>query len=466
MNFKEREILELEESFKDTIEKVIAEQQTENKKIQIKDIKLVGQAKWKDKINGKEISDNVFIVEKEIIEIGKNGKERVTEQKSYYLGNKCIAGTLGNDQMIYDKTFENSEPDKLKAINTLLDVTPEEQIENNSMNKLRTKEIAEVLSAQLGRKIKEDEVQKILEDMDKQEIEELKEEKTKNKDKNNELTKKQADKIKVNQLQRVDLNQKADGRETLEKRLDLQGYKYIYVVYSEQVSQINSGEKINNTTYSLVGMKEDGTAKVLSDEFEMDSTVGNNASRMQTRINKDGTATRDNKNSSIFVRKSNKMSLSCRNDGGIIRMAMGQKTLEENEITETELGTSQTGYIPIENREVFNRNKGRHQIDKVQDEIQEHTDEGCNPKDKKDFDGDEKSGTHEHFKYTEIDENDYIPNTNMTWRQFANKCGYRGEGDIEKAVEVVNSLGSVNDKTLEEYIDDQEEEFDDVHQKR
>ena len=267
-------------------------------------------------------------------------------------------------------------------------------------------------------------------------------------------------------MQRVDLSQKADGKETLEKRLDLQGYKYIYVVYSEQVNQINSGEKINNTTYSLVGMKEDGTAKVLSDEFEMDSTVGNNASRMQTRINKDGTATRDNKNSSIFVRKSNKMSLSCRNDGGVIRMAMGQKTLEENEITETELETAQTGYIPIETREVFNRNKGRHQIDKVQDEIQEHTDEGCNPKDIEDFDGDEKTGTHEHFQYTEIDENDYIPNTNITWRQFANKCGYRGEGDIEKAVEVVNSLGSVDDKKLEEYIDDQEEEFDDAHQKR
>lgn len=41
-------------------------------------------------------------------------------------------------------------------------------------------------------------------------------------------------------------------------------------------------------------------------------------------------------------------------------MAMGQKTLEENEITETELGTSQTGYIPIETREIFNRNKGRY----------------------------------------------------------------------------------------------------------
>ena len=188
MNQKERETLKLEESFRDTIENDIIKQNTENKKIKIKDIKLVGQATWQDKINGKDISENVFIVEKEITEIDENGKERTTEQKSYYLGNKCIAGTLGNNEIIYNETFVNSEKDKLKAINELLEATPEEQIENNSMNKLRTKEIAEVLSVQLGRKIEEDEVQKTLEDMDKQEIEELKEEKTKNKDKNNELT--------------------------------------------------------------------------------------------------------------------------------------------------------------------------------------------------------------------------------------------------------------------------------------
>lgn len=465
MNQKEIEVLKLEESFRDIIENDILKQNTENRKIQIKDITLVGKATWKDKINGKNISNNIFIVKKEIIEKGENGKERITEQKNYYLGNKCIAGTLGNNEIIYDETFVNSEPDKLKAIDNLLKTIQKEQIENNSMNKLKTKELAELLTAQLGRKIEEDEVQKVLEEMDKQDTEEQKED-AKDEDENKKLTKNQADKVKVNQLQRVDLEQKADGKETLANRLDLQGYKYIYVIYSEELNKMNPGERINNTTYSLVGMKEDGTAKILSDEFEMDSTVGNNASRMQTRINKDGTASRDNKNSSIFVRKSNKMTLSCRNDGGMIRMAMGQKTLEENEITETELATSQTGYIPIQTREVFNRNKGIHQIDKVQDEIQEHTDEGCNPKDVKDFDGNEKTSTHEHIEYTEVDEDDYIPNTNMTWRQFANKCGYRGEGDIEKAVEVVNSLGSVNDKKLEEYIDDQEEEFDDVHKKR
>ena len=54
MNQKEREILKLEESFRDTIENDILSQQTENKKTEIKDIKFVGQATWKDKINGKD----------------------------------------------------------------------------------------------------------------------------------------------------------------------------------------------------------------------------------------------------------------------------------------------------------------------------------------------------------------------------------------------------------------------------
>ena len=44
MNQKEKETLKLEESFKDTIENNILKQNTENKKIKIKDIKIVRQA--------------------------------------------------------------------------------------------------------------------------------------------------------------------------------------------------------------------------------------------------------------------------------------------------------------------------------------------------------------------------------------------------------------------------------------
>ncbi len=473
MEQKEREILNVEESFRDIIENDINEKQTKNKKIEIKDIKLVGQAIWKDKVNGKDISDYVFIVEKQITEIDENGRERITEQKSYYLGDKCIAGTLGNEELIYNGVFANSEPDKVKAINELLGSTPEEEIEKNSMNRLQNKELSEVLTAHFGRKISEEEVQKLLEDMNEQELEELKEEKEeknngKEKEEQDKLSQKQTEKIKVNGIQKADLNQKVDGKETLGKRLDLDGYNYIYVVYSEKVKEINPNAKINDTTYSLVGMNDDGRAKVLNDEFEIESSVGNNASKVQTRINADGTATRDSKDSSVFTRKSNGMTVGCRNDSGIVRMSLGQKTLEENEITSTEIRTSKTGYIPIQTREVFNRNKGMYQIDKIQDEVKEHTDNGCNPKEVEDFDGNENTATHIDADYTEIDENDYIPNTNMTWREFANKCGYRGNGteDIKKAVEVVEKMDVVNDEVLEEHIEEIEEEFEEERRKR
>ena len=401
MNQKERKILKLEESFRDIIENDILKQQTENKKIKIKDIKFVGSAEWKDKINGQERADVVFIVEKEIIEKSEDGKERVTEQKSYYLGDKCVAGELGNGEILYGETFAISEPDKMEAIKDLLEKTSEEEIENNSMNKLQTKEIAEVLTAHLGREVKENEVNKLLEEMDKQELEGLSEKKEQENEgkekKKNTLSKKQADKIKVNGIQKVDLNKKVDGKETLGKRLDLSGYENMYVVYSENVDEITSGEKRNNTTYSLVGVKSDGTAKVLNDEFEMDNTVGNGATREQTKIRANSTATRDNKDMSVYTRKSNGMSIGCENDMENVNMFLYQKTVEENENVGIQIETSQTPVIPIETREIMNRNKGMYQKEKVQDEIQEHTDEGCMPKDVKDFDGDENTETHEHF---------------------------------------------------------------------
>ena len=287
MNQMEREILILEENFRDTIENDIAKNQSENKKTEIKDIKLVGQATWKDKISGKDISDNVFIVEKEIIETDENGKERVTEQKSYYLGNRCVAGTLGNDEIVYSKSFAESEIDKQKAINDLIDKISEKEIEKNSMNKLKNEELKEILTEYLGRKITEEELPSLLEKMNNQEIEEVqgKIEKRENKEEeNNKLSKRQTDKIKVNQVQRIDLEQKADGVKELGKKLDLDGYRYIYVVYSENVKEIKQDENINNTTYSLVGIKDDGTASVMNNEFEMDKTVGNNAGRLQTKM--------------------------------------------------------------------------------------------------------------------------------------------------------------------------------------
>ena len=435
MNQKEKEILKIEESFKDTIENDIYENNTQNKKVEIKDIKYVGEATWQDKVNGKLISDKVFIVDIEIKEIDEDGKERITPQKSCYLGDKCIGGTIGDGQMLFKSTFENSEPDKMQAVNELLENTTEQEIENNSMNKLQNKELAEVLTAHLGRKVSEEEVQKLLEEMDKSEIEDLKDEKEEKKDKDeNDLSKKQTEKIKVNGIQKADLNKKVDGKETLGQRLDLEEYDSLYVVYSDKVDDISAGTKRNNTTYSLVGMTKDGEARVLNSEFEMDKTVGNNASRETTKIRANNTATRDNNDLSIYTRKSNGMSIGCENNQGYVDMFLYQKKLEENENVGIQIETSQTCIIPMETREIMNINKGIYQKEKIQDEIEEHTEHGCNPDNVKDFDGEEITETHEH-----IDINYYVQDI----------LNYENDEGEEKIKEVFTEK-EVRDKLLRE----------------
>ena len=412
MNQREKEILELEEDLKDTIENELIKNQTENKEVSIKDIKFVGQATWQDKINGKSISDNVFIVEKEIKEIDEEGKERITEQKNYYLGDKCIGGTIGENEIAYNSSFENSEPDKMQAVNELLERTSEKEIEAHSLNSLKRKEIAEVLTAHLGKEEREDKDE-------------------------NDLSEKQAEKVKVNGIQKANLNKKVDGKETLGKRLDLEQYDSIYVVYSEKVKEVTADSKINNTTYSLVGMTKDGEARVLNDEFDMDKTVGNNASREQTKIRADGTATRDNEDLSVYTRKSNGVSIGCENNQGSVQMFMYQKTLEENENVGIQIETSQTPVIPIETREIMNRNKGIEQKERIQDEVEEHTEEGCNPKDVKDYDGLEYTQTHSHLSDEAL--NSYVTEI----LNYENVVG-------EEKIKEVFSENEVRDKLLRE----------------
>lgn len=400
MNQREIEILQIEESFKDILENQLQKENTEKRKIEIKNIKYVGEASWKDKINGKEISDNLFIVEKAITEINKEGKEEKKEIENLYLGERCIGGRIDNIP-VYSFNFKESEPDKVEAVNKLLESISEKELNEYSMVKLENKQMAEILSKFLGKEIKPEEIEKELENMQKEDIEEIKNDKNKDK---NEMTKKQTEKIKINGIQEANLNKLVDGKETLGKRLDLQGYDKLFVIHSEKIDEISgNNSKKNNTAYSIVGISKDGTAKRLDDEFQMDSSVGNNANKDQTKIRANSTATRDNRDTSVYTRKSNGVSIGCENDMGNINMFMYEKTREENENMGIQIETSKTPIIPIETKNIMNRNKGIYQKEKVQDEIEEHTEEGCNPKDVKDFDGEKTTGTHEHFDEAYID---------------------------------------------------------------
>jgi len=481
MTRKEREILKLEENFKDIVEKDVAERQESNTEIIIKDIKMVGQINYNDKINSQKLTGNVFIVEKQIAEIDKFGGKRITEQKTYYLNDKCIGGDLGNGEIVYKQSFLMSEPEKLNSIKDLIEKTPEEEIEKTSMNKLQTKEVAEVLSVAWSRKVTEKEAQKILNHMDESEKEEIKnsndKEKTikklkesgiisekgkKNeKEQETELSKKQADKIKVNGIEKVNLNEKIDGIETLGQRLDLEEYDDMYVVYSTNVDDINPGKKRNDTMYSLVGIKKDGTAKVLNDEFEMDKSYGNNGTQKSTKIRADSTATRDNKDVSVYTRKSNGMSIGCENDMGEVNLFIYQKTYEKNENVGIQIETSKTGRIPVETRRVMNRNKGIYQKDQVQKEIEEHTnaeDNPHNPENVQDFDGNENTETHIHddelekyvqeiFNYKDDDGNEHIKEifTEKEVREKLQRELEKNAGNLSKEQAVENVKEEMNE---------------------
>lgn len=424
---KQKEILKLEEEFKDKIQIDLEKEQKEDKRVTITNIKLAGKASWQDKINGKLISENVFIVEIEISETEEDGHKRKTKQEKIYLGEEHIAGRIVgyNKEIIFNPNFEKIEIDKFMAVNNLLNKVSEKAIEENSLNTLKRKEISEVLSAYYGRQVSEDEVEKMI------------------KEKQNSKTRKK------------DLDKKGEQKENEKDNLSEKATK--------NVNDINPQTKRNNTTYSLVGMKKDVEAKVLNDEFEMDKSAGSSASKNSTKIRANNTATRDNKDLSVYTRKSNGASIGCENNQGNIDIFFYQRTLKDNEKVGIQVETSQTKAIPLETRELLSENKGISRKDKVKDETEKHTKKGCNPSDIRDFDGKEDTSSHKHIDnnidYKDVDERDYIPNTDMTCIEFANRCGYRGEGWLKVAVEAVNKLTEINQENLNKFIDDIEDDY-------
>ena len=121
MELKERKMLEELRDFRNSLEKDFKKQETQNKKTEIKDIIYLGDAKWKDKINGNELSEKLYIVEKEVIFIGEDGKKEVKDISNYYLGDKCVGGFLGDSgEPIFNEIIKLSEPEKIKSMEDLI----------------------------------------------------------------------------------------------------------------------------------------------------------------------------------------------------------------------------------------------------------------------------------------------------------------------------------------------------------
>ena len=66
--------------------------------------------------------------------------------------------------------------------------------------------------------------------------------------------------------------------------------------------------------------------------------------------------------------------------------------------------------------------------------------------------------------HTHISSDDYVPNADITWGEYANQLGYRGDGSIELAVEKYKETLEKNQnldskQIVELTIDEANEEF-------
>lgn len=226
---------------------------------------------------------------------------------------------------------------------------------------------------------------------------------------------------------------------------------------------------------AYVAIHSDGTATVLGEDIlEPDSRMGTSQTGTGMAINNDGTVNQEavtssyrivNGNGNEYLRASYDESL-----GKEIKYSMFSP--EKMEYLDVELETQRTRPQDSAVRQFMkDRGAGIREAEHVLDRGEEHQIYGEMEEDFehklniKDVDNNKNNDTHEHDDV--IDENgeikveleDYIPNTDITWEQFASMCGYRGEDRLEMAVQKFNEEKEKNlDASNQELIDDIEEQ--------
>lgn len=236
----------------------------------------------------------------------------------------------------------------------------------------------------------------------------------------------------------------------------------IAVVYADDLKQLDE-KNVESTRYAFIGIRQDGTMQRLDDMLEMDSSFGNINTEETIQFQDDGTAKKDSSTISRYKIKGTNDTIAIQKDhGGNLDVYYGGRGKGSNEIVESKIETSQTRVMSREQRETQSNIKGEYyekeQMREGNVHFEEHGEEKIATRD---ADGDENTKTHDIVdeKSQPISEDDLIPYTNITWKEFANKCGYRGDGAIEHAKEVFDKAKENNkDKTNEEIVDEITEE--------
>ena len=424
---------------------------TETLKTIINDIKYLGSIKYTEQVDGKDIEK-----QKEIYMLVEENDGKMWYK--YYDENlELIAAEDGiEEQIAFAEKFNEKDVNFLDKIQEL------DKMEGISLSEIEQEYLSiEDIAIELGIDPKEiEEYQKL--DLD-QEIDE------KEDDGDQEvINKEKTDKLDIKE--RTELNQNIEGR-TLGSKLGINNItlpdgskltdgKYLAIVSTSSLDEHTEND--SNQRYSFAVIRENGDAVPLgNDILASDEISGTNPTNSDLTINSDGRVNKKSNVSSFEIVNGNRNEyLKISNDevsGHKIKYS--KYSPEKGEYISTELRTDREIYINDDVRQYLkDSSEGvtKAQATIERSEVHEEYDE------KQDItlvDNNLNNDSHTH-----INSDDYVPNTNITWGEYANQLGYRGEGAIELAVKkyeetLAKNKGLDSKKIVELTIDEANEEF-------
>lgn len=448
------ECIETMIKLKEKREQQIKESLKDNEPLQtiINDIKYLGQIKYTEQgLDGKDIEKV-----KEIYMIVEENDGKMW-YKYYDKNLELIAAEDSiEEQIAFAQNFDE------KDINFLNKIQELDKMEGISLSELEQEYLSiEDIAIELG--IDPKEIKEYQELDLGQEIDEKEE------DENQKvIDKEKTDKLNIKE--RTELNQNIEGR-TLENKLGIKNVtlpdgskltdgKYLAIISTSSLSEYT--ENSSNQKYSFAVIRENGEAVPLgNDIITSDERSGTNPTNSDLTINSDGRVNEESNVSSFKIVNGNQNEyLKISNDevsGHEIKYS--KYSPEEGNYVSTELRTDREIYINDDVRQYLKDSSEG--VKKAQETIErsEVHDEYDEQQDITLVDNDLNNDSHTH-----INSNDYVPNADITWGEYANQLGYRGEGSIELAVEKYKETLEKNQnldskQIVELTIDEANEEF-------
>lgn len=413
----------------------------------INDVKYLGKIRYIEEVDGKREEK-----EKDIFTIIEENDGNIW-YKYYDENMQLIAAENGFQQLALSGNVAEKNSDVLEKIEKL------DKMEGTSLSETKEEyRIIEEVARKQGIEVEDIENYKKLNL--NQEIDNDEENKVIDSDETKKLDIREKTNLSQNIEGRTLGNKLGINNITLPDGSKLTDGKYLAVVSTSSLNKYK--EKNSSQRYSFAVIRENGEAVPLGDDVLVDDErTGMDPIRADLTINNDGRVNRESNVASFRIVNGNRNEyLKIGNDeisGHEIKYSKYSPT--DGKYISTELRTDKDMYIRDDVRQYLkDSSEGIRKAEKTLDRSEIH--EKCDEKEDVSLvDNNQYNDSHVH-----IDADDFVPNTNLTWGEYANQLGYRGEDAVELAIkkyeETLESDQSLNSKEIiEQTVEEANEDF-------